>query len=346
MPFSFVNSSSPLWRACGAVAIIQAALLEIAGHATSAIAESVEIRVPLNADGAYEVDKLLDQCNRKLGSQYPIERYRGRKQVLSPGERAALLLANELGFVDAQISSDLITLKLHAADDPQRRQEVRQRLARWLKVPEDYWTADHGLQIPKDFDPARRTLLVIHGLEATHADLEPFARACRATNIQLLTFSYPNDGPLAPAGKRLHQELHELARKHPRLRVAVVGLSMGGLVGRYAFEAIGTEACGMTDLFLIGTPNQGSALVVESGFLELVYQMLPGGMKGFSASFADGLGEAADDLEPGSEFLASLNALPRAAGVRYHVGIGTRSYLNAEQHHLVRCSKRLKIYRR
>ena len=40
----------------------------------------------------------------------------------------------------------------------------------------------------------------------------------------------------------------------------------------------------------------------------------------------DGLGEAADDLRPGSEFLTALNARKRPpSGVTYHVAAGTKS---------------------
>jgi hypothetical protein len=45
----------------------------------------------------------------------------------------------------------------------------------------------------------------------------------------------------------------------------------------------------------------------------------------------DGLGEASDDLAPGSLFLKKLNAHPKPVGVRYHVGIGTRSFLDARR---------------
>jgi len=45
----------------------------------------------------------------------------------------------------------------------------------------------------------------------------------------------------------------------------------------------------------------------------------------------EALGEAGDDLLPGSEFLKQLAKARRVAGVRYHVAIGTKSFVTEEQ---------------
>lgn len=53
------------------------------------------------------------------------------------------------------------------------------------------------------------------------------------------------------------------------------------------------------------------------------------GARGLRSAFIDGLGEAADDQQLGSEFLKRLSAQSRAEDVRYHIGIGKRSFVSA-----------------
>ena len=47
-------------------------------------------------------------------------------------------------------------------------------------------------------------------------------------------------------------------------------------------------------------------------------------------SLSDGLGQAADDMLPGSTFLTTLNSRPRRAGVPYHILAGDRGFLTRE----------------
>lgn len=47
------------------------------------------------------------------------------------------------------------------------------------------------------------------------------------------------------------------------------------------------------------------------------------------ASLEDGLGEAAEDLLPGSDFLKTLNSRPRRTGVAYHILAGSSGFLRS-----------------
>ena len=173
-------------------------------------------------------------------------------------------------------------------------------------------------------------MLLIHGLEGDAADLERFRIACRQWGIQPLIFDYPNDGPLAWSGERLAVDLKALNTKYPRLRMAMVAHSMGGLVARHALELRLKESCGVTDVFFLGTPHRGSSTAVAQPVLEIALPLLQG--KGLGVDMlCDGLGEAGDDLLPSSEFLKQLAQLRRVAGVRYHVAIGTKSFLTEDQ---------------
>ena len=58
----------------------------------------------------------------------------------------------------------------------------------------------------------------------------------------------------------------------------------------------------------------------------------------------DGLGEAADDLRPGSEFLTTLNGRQRPpAGVTYHVAAGRKAYVPQPVLETAAESRRLKL---
>ena len=173
MQITAYNSSSGPLRMVGDIAFLLAAVLAIGATVLSCIRSRASGTSPQagRERRLRQVDRLLKECNRAIDTSYPVEKYRGQKRLLSPTERAALLLASELGLVEAHIAADQLTLKFPASDDMQHQREVRRRLSRWFNLPTDYWTANQGLQIPTDFNPDRPTLLVIHGLEAVAADL-------------------------------------------------------------------------------------------------------------------------------------------------------------------------------
>ena len=65
----------------------------------------------------------------------------------------------------------------------------------------------------------------------------------------------------------------------------------------------------------------------------------------FRDSIVDGLGEAATDLCPGSDFLLELNARPRNPNVGYTILLGTGGVMTEEEMHWIRESLRSTIGR-
>jgi pimeloyl-ACP methyl ester carboxylesterase len=166
-------------------------------------------------------------------------------------------------------------------------------------------------------------MLLIHGLEAGPADMRRLEMACRASGIQTLIFDYPNDGPLVQSGKRLNADLKRFTRRYPKTRITIVAHSMGGLVARYCLEQADQSPDCVTDLVTLATPHHGSSLASIQPWIELVFSVFPSKWNLHN----DGLGQAGDDLRPGSKFLENLNARPRQKGVRYHVAIGRKGFL-------------------
>ena len=80
---------------------------------------------------------------------------------------------------------------------------------------------------------------------------------------------------------------------------------------------------------MIAPPSQGS-LVAQLSFGADLWEHWLARRDGsfwqrWRDSVADGLGEAADDLVPGSPFLTRLNARPRNRRIRYSIFLGTHT---------------------
>ena len=70
-------------------------------------------------------------------------------------------------------------------------------------------------------------------------------------------------------------------------------------------------------------------MAVAHDWLRLICETIPSG--GGYGPLREGLGEAAEDLRPDSQFLQTLNDQKRPPDIRYHLGIGRKSYLTNEE---------------
>lgn len=293
--------------------------------------ESVQLTIPLHNGQTYRLRDLYAACNAKLGSAVDLQTVPDRVVKIQRWEKAALLLFRESGIIDVSLTDDSLILNIPDSEDDEVRRANRRRLERLLGISLSQWPEGMGLHLPANFDPEARTVLLVHGLESGLDELESLRRACRNSSIQPLRFNYPNDGPLAWSGDRLSQELSQLSGKHPELKVVIVAHSMGGLVVRQALEAPGNDPGCVTDVFFLGAPHGGSALAgAGHEWLEMYYQPLPG-----VGRLADGLGEAAVDLQPGSRFLTRLASYEPNREVRYFSAIGTKSFISETERQAV-----------
>ena len=290
----------------------------------------IELVVPLENGRFYTLRSYLEESNRKLGTGYPLDKIVDRKIEVRDLEKAILLLASDVGLFHAQFEPDRLVLSIPDPQDDSSRRLVRDRLSRILRLPINEWPAHLGLHLPKDFDSSKRTILLTHGLEGGVASLRPMQLAFEHSGIQVAMFDFPNDGPIAWSGEHLSKCLSELAERFPPIRLAIVAHSMGGLVTRSALETPGKAPGCVTDIFLLGTPNQGSRLSLAQPWLELVLEVLPRPHHMLDA-MTDGLGEAASDMQPGSRFLNALNARDRVPGARYHLIMGRKSFVSDDQ---------------
>lgn len=290
----------------------------------------LKLTIRLDNSGSYSPHQVRADLARALGRPSPPEVDAGPRRRLTPAERLAILAASEVGLVDAEFAHDRITLRFDDPDDPRHRARARRLVRRWFGLPAEISRDLYRLhRPPADRSPSAPVWVLVPGLEAAPADADRFAAACRAVGIPLARFDFPNDGPLAMAGDRLREELANWERSDLDFRVALVGHSMGGLVARHvATHPAGSLEC-IQAIATLGTPHAGSALAQYADVLELAVQTLPQG-GAFRAAAADGLGEAADELQPGSQFLRDLASRRLPARVPLFAAAGTRPFLSAK----------------
>jgi pimeloyl-ACP methyl ester carboxylesterase len=162
-----------------------------------------------------------------------------------------------------------------------------------------------------------RVVVLVHGLDDPGWMWRDVIAALRGAGFAVARMRYPNDGPIAESADLFAFGLLDL-RAAGISRIDVVAHSMGGLVARdvltrrtlYAGDGAGNDRLPAVDrLILCGTPNAGSKLVRLRAISEVKEQITrvftrEGDWRG---GLGDGAGEAAIDLEPGSEFLRRLN---------------------------------------
>ncbi len=181
-------------------------------------------------------------------------------------------------------------------------------------------------------------VLLVHGLDEPGPIWDDLAPALVEANGEfgVARFDYPNDQPVAASTNLLISALRDL-RARGTARVDLVCHSMGGLMARDALTRAGVyggAGCGHEDLpdvcrlIMVGTPNAGSPwskLRALGEIREQIARFLDDpdhDARGLLGYLNDGLGEAGDDLLPGSAFLTDLNARPMPEGVAVTVIAG------------------------
>lgn len=177
----------------------------------------------------------------------------------------------------------------------------------------------YGLMLPKHVDPSKPLVILVHGLEMDRFGWDPMRDLLKHNGYAVATFNYPDDQPIAEDVKLLQQHLSALHEVYPSLKSDIVAFSMGGLVARGYVESPDYTG-GVDRLILLAPPNHGSAWAPFRFALEIKEhttlalkdpQWMP------TWPITDGLGEAGDDLTPGSPFMVHMEMLPRRDGVRY-----------------------------
>ncbi len=205
------------------------------------------------------------------------------------------------------------------------RRYVDKTVGRWGGSGQRY-----GLRLDEgwaDAPPERTLVVMLHGINSDPNRLGSMLAPVRAAGLPCATFCYPNDQPIADSAGALAEALRKVKRDNPQRKVALLTHSMGGLVAREAIENKRLDPGNVERLIMIAPPTHGSNLAPFAFAIEWVDHITDGRRvehwRELLAWVEDGLGEASDDLTPGSAFLTTLNGRERNASVSYTLLLGT-----------------------
>ena len=265
--------------------------------------------------------------------------------ILTPCRWALLaMLANLPLFIPAPaIAAEDDQRVLLSASRAVVREAADYGYRRWLRkrVWDETDDARYGLQLEQGWEhaaaaaPDAPLVVFIHGFNSTPERNAAVLEPIRAAGLPCATFAYPNDWEISESALRLSRQLKSLADKHPNRRVALVTHSMGGLVARACVEDSALDPGTVDQLIMIAPPSHGT-LIAHVAVASDLWEHWIGRAEGscwtrWRDSVIDGLGEAADDLIPGSPFLTELNGRPRHPRIRYAIFLGTGAGVSQDE---------------
>ena len=189
----------------------------------------------------------------------------------------------------------------------------------------------HALGSYRTNDASRPTICLVHGLNSTSAVFKHWFKPLEDAGFGIVVYDFPYNRDLHRTAPAFGRDWAAFRKEAGELRPwAIVAHSMGSLLARSYVEGAEGYAEDVSHLILLAPVNQGSGLAKAQALLQLAkgVQAVKDRRSDAMAHLTDGLGEAADDLMPGSEFLKALNARPRRSGVNYHILAGDSGFLS------------------
>lgn len=229
-----------------------------------------------------------------------------------------------------EVTDDAAVIRYDVDHLPQSTDAARAATRTFTAVVAPEATADQlrtvGLMLPTKLDPTKRLVLLVHGLDSDRTKWFRMADLLADAGYQVGWFSYPSDQPIADSAALFAKHYEAMRDIYPTMPVDVLAHSMGSLVTRSYIES-DQYVGGVDHLILIGPPNHGSRWAKYRFALELkehfdLWRHEPDWSPTWMIT--DGLGEAGRDLKPRSDFIATLNARPRRADVKYTIIAGDR----------------------
>jgi len=303
---------------------------------TLALADPV--RIPIGEGDELDVAEVVVRLSERAGLD--VARPEGQLSLPVDGLAGTLtrtLLSDSLGddvaltFRPAEVVAEIAPEALTPARLPKLRArlvDLAEKAGQAAKRRESFGM--HALKSYRPNDPARPTVCLVHGMNSTSTVFRHWFKPLEEAGFGVVVYDFPYNRDLHRTAPAFGRDWSEFRKKAGEARPwAVVAHSMGSLLARQYVE--GAEGYGddVSELIFLAPVNQGSGLAKGQALLQLVQgmQAVRDRKATAMARLADGLGEAADDLLPGSDFLKEINARPRRAGVGYHILAGDRGFL-------------------
>lgn len=291
------------------------------------------VSIPLNPAGEVEVSEII----AKLADQYQIEMVRPQLglTLATKGAAAGLtrtFLVETLGRgTMVEFAENQLRIKV---GDPQGLQTRLKALAELAEI-DARRRALFGMGALASYrpnDPNRPTVCLVHGLNSGSGVFAHMIQPLEAAGFGIVVYDFPYNRDLDASSIAFARDWDSFRKaRGDTLPWSIVAHSMGSLIARSYVEGEDFSNDVKT-LVLIAPANGGSELAGAQTILQLIEttQAIQGSKKSNPlAKLADGLGEAAIDLTPGSRYLTTLNARPRRSGVRYHILAGNAGFLTA-----------------
>ncbi len=192
----------------------------------------------------------------------------------------------------------------------------------------------HALKSFRANDPSRPTVCLIHGLNSSSAGFVHVVPLLEVAGCGVVVYDYPYNRSLEESCTIFARDWAAFRQEtKDELPWSIVAHSMGALLARALVEDDATWARDVSSFIMIAPVNQGSQLAKVQTIMQI-----SNGLKAINGkdatkailSLSDGLGQAAEDMLPGSTFLKSLNRRPRRAGVAYHILAGDRGFMTRQ----------------
>lgn len=316
------------------------AVLAMSGPAAAMAGISVEI--PINEAGDVPVAEIVSRLAQATGvtiARPPDGLTLSIKGLSRPLTRT--LLAEALGpevEIAFQPGAMVLTIDDRILDRSRkgewvgRLSDLSDRAAEAARRREAYGMRARASYRPND--PARPTVCLVHGLNSSSGGFVHFIPWLEEAGYGVVTYDYPFNRPIEESCASFARDWAAFRRQSgDRLPWAIVAHSMGALLARSLVEDDATWKGDVSSMILIAPVNSGSHLARVQTVVQLMNGLQSIQSKKTSRAMlhlSEGMGEAAQDMLPGSAFLTELNRRPRRRGVPYHIVAGDVGFLTRE----------------
>ncbi len=291
-------------------------------------------------DGKYlTADRLIKGILKKLDLTIPKSTRLSKGKIDLSGLKGYILIKSlslTLGdMAKVYTKKDKLIIRYKRQNIIELKRKLNKKLFDLLLLIPDGSTdkpVSYGIKAANIHKKGRRSLLLVHGLDSSSASFKDSLKVLDQWNLYV--FQYRNDQGIAKSAQDLSKAIDQI----PSRSISICAKSMGNLVVREYLTSPKLYKKNVKKFLMIAPPNHGSHLAKLRIFLEVMEAFDMIHKKNLSLSLTmkrlidDGLGEAGDDLTPGSLFLDRLNRKRIPMGITYAIIAGDKALMTEKQH--------------